>query len=241
MIRIGTSGWVYDHWKGPFYPADAPGDELFEHYAERFDTVEINNSFYQLPAAKTVAAWHAQAPADFRYAVKANRYITHMKNLLEPEQHVKTMFDRMDALADHLGPYLFQLPPGWHVNVERLRHFGEALPSRHRYAFEFRHASWYSDAVFDLLAAHDCAFCIHDHADAPSPERITADFVYLRFHGREGTYAGSYTAEALEIWAEKIAAWDAAGHDVYAYFNNDAHGYAVDNATDLQERIAARS
>lgn len=239
MIRIGTSGWVYDHWKGPFYPEDAKGDELFEHYAAHFETVEINNSFYQLPDAKTVAAWRRQAPPGFCYAVKANRYITHMKNLLEPEKHLETMFDRIDALAEHLGPYLFQLPPGWHVNAERLRRFVEVLPPRHRYAFEFRHPSWYCDAIFDLLEAHDCAFCIHDHADAPSPERVTADLIYLRFHGREGTYADSYTADALATWAEKIAAWDASGRDVYAYFNNDAHAHAVENATELKERIAA--
>jgi uncharacterized protein YecE (DUF72 family) len=167
------------------------------------------------------------------FAVKANRYITHMKNLLEPEEPVARMMDRIQELGEKLGPILFQLPPGWHVNASRLANFVGILPGGHRYAFEFRHESWYADPVYDVLEQSGSAFCIHDHRDAPSPRRVTADFIYVRFHGRGGGYEGRYPSADLSGWADTIAGWRDEGLDVYGYFNNDFRGYAVENAREL--------
>lgn len=238
MILIGTSGWAYDHWKGVFYREDASQEDLLPAYAESFKTVEINNTFYQLPDAGTVEAWRNRVPAGFVFAVKANRYITHMKNLLESEEPVERMMARVDGLGDKLGPILFQLPPRWHVNAERLASFVGILPQRFRYAFEFRHESWYADPVYDVLEQSGSAFCIHDHKDAPSPRRVTADFVYVRFHGRRGGYEGEYPSTDLSGWADTIAGWHGEGLDIYCYFNNDFRGYAVANARELIELLA---
>lgn len=236
---------MYDHWEGVFYREGASSEELLPAYAESFPTVEVNNTFYQLPDAGTVEGWRRRTPAAFVFAVKANRYITHMKNLLQPQGPVSRMMERLDGLGDKLGPILFQLPPGWHVNADRLASFVDllsregAIPAArgHRYAFEFRHQSWYADPVYDILEQSGCAFCIHDHRDAPSPRRVTADFVYLRFHGRQGRYEGKYPSTDLSAWAETIAGWRDQGLDVYGYFNNDFRGYAVENARELIELL----
>jgi uncharacterized protein YecE (DUF72 family) len=238
VILIGTSGWAYDHWKGIFYEKDASQQDLLSAYADSFRTVEINNTFYGLPSAETVEEWRCGVPDGFTFAVKANRYITHMKNLLEPEQPVARMMGRVRGLGDKLGPILFQLPPGWHVNVERLAGFVDVLPGDRRYAFEFRHKSWYADPVYDVLEGSGCAFCIHDHRDAPAPRRVTADFVYVRFHGRRGGYEGKYLSSDLSAWADTIAGWREEGLDVYGYFNNDYRGYAVENAQELIALLA---
>lgn len=234
MALIGTSGWMYDSWRGPFYPPDLETEAMLPTYAETFRTVEVNNTFYQLPDAETIDAWHRRSPEDFMFAVKANRYITHMKNLLEPEEPIGNLMDRISRLGDKLGPILFQLPPGWHVNADRLATFVEVLPGSQRYAFEFRHPSWYTPEVYEILNQHRHAFCIHDHADAPSPREATADFIYLRFHGTDGHYGGKYPPDALTIWADRIHAWQDEGRDVYAFFNNDTEGYAAENAQDLR-------
>ena len=233
MIRIGTSGWMYDDWRDLLYPEDASREEWLGIYAESFDTVEVNNTFYQLPDAETVEAWKHRAPAGFLFAVKANRYITHMKNLLEPEEPVERMMKRVNGLGEKLGPILFQLPPGWHVNAERLASFIAVLPQGRRYVFEFRHESWYTGAVYDILEENGCAFCIHDHQDAPSPQRVTADFVYVRFHGQKGGYEGKYPSAGMSDWADTIVGCRERELDVYGYFNNDFHGYAIENAREL--------
>lgn len=233
MILIGTSGWLYDHWKGILYREGASSEELLPAYADSFHTVEVNSTFYGLPSAETVEAWRRAVPAEFVFAVKANRYITHMKNLLEPEEPVERMMERVQGLGNKLGPILFQLPPGWHVNAGRLASFIDILPPDRRYAFEFRHESWYAEPVYDVLEENGCAFCIHDHRDAPSPRRVTADFVYVRFHGSRGGYEGKYPSADLSAWADTIAAWRGGGLDVYGYFNNDFRGYAVENAREL--------
>lgn len=234
MIRIGTSGWMYDHWKGPFYPEDIASDEMLPFYEETFDTVEVNNTFYQLPSKDSVRAWEEASPQSFLFSIKANRYITHMKNLLEPEEPVDTLMGRLTLLGDKLGPVLFQLPPHWHVNVKRLASFLDALPKGRRYALEFRADSWHVDEVCRLLEKAGAGFCIHDHPDAPPPERVTADFVYLRFHGPTGDYGGKYPPQHLKDWAARIGAWAEAGKDVHTYFNKDRRGYAVDNAQELR-------
>jgi len=236
MIRVGTSGWMYDHWKGPFYPEHMTSDEMLPFYTEVFDTVEVNNTFYQLPSKEKVRAWRDDSPEGFLFIIKANRYITHMKNLLEPEEPVNTLMERIEILGPKLGPILFQLPPQWNVNVDRLASFLDVLPQGPRYAFEFRDESWYREEIYDLLEGAEAAFCIHDHRDAPSPEKMTADFTYLRFHGPRGDYGGTYRGEHLRQWADKVKIWEEAGRDVYAFFNNDMKGYAVENARQLREQ-----
>lgn len=237
MIRIGTSGWAYEHWKGIFYPGDLPQDERLRFYAHSFRTVEVNNTFYHLPSEEAVRGWKQAVPDDFLFAVKASRYITHMKKLLAPEQPLKLFLARMEALGEKLGPVLFQLPPGWHVNAERLRRFVESLSPGHRYAFEFRDASWYTEEVYAILQAGGCAFCIHDHQDAPSPLVVTGKFAYVRFHGTLGGYAGRYHERALSDWAYRLKAWQEEGVEAFCYFNNDWRGYAVENAKELHEMI----
>jgi len=239
MIKIGTSGWMYDHWKGPFYPEDIGSDDMLPFYTQTFDTVEVNNTFYQLPSEEKVRRWEEDSPADFLFVIKANRYITHMKNLLDPEEPVNTLMDRVGILDDKLGPTLFQLPPHWNVNAERLANFLEVLPQGPHYVFEFRDESWYIDAIYRLLEERNVAFCIHDHCDAPSPERVTTDFIYLRFHGPTGDYGGKYRQADLRGWAEKIVGWREADRHVYAYFNNDMRGYAVENAWELRRYVTA--
>ena len=236
MIRVGTSGWMYDHWKGPFYPEHMTSDEMLPFYTEVFDTVEVNNTFYQLPSKEKVRAWRDDSPEGFLFIIKANRYITHMKNLLEPEEPVNTLMERIEILGPKLGSILFQLPPQWNVNVDRLASFLDVLPQGQRYAFEFRDESWYREGIYDLLEGAEAAFCIHDHRDAPSPEKMTADFTYLRFHGPRGDYGGNYRGEHLRQWADKVKSWEEAGRDVYAFFNNDMKGYAVENARQLREQ-----
>jgi uncharacterized protein YecE (DUF72 family) len=237
MAWIGTSGWMYDHWKGPFYPVEIESEAMLPAYAETFRSVEVNNTFYQLPDAETVESWQRRVPKDFIFAVKANRYITHMKNLLEPEDPLANLMGRIARLGDKLGPILFQLPPGWHVNADRLAAFVDVLPESARCAFEFRHPSWYTSEILEILAERNCAFCIHDHADAPSPQEMTADFVYVRFHGPDGHYGTPYPDDTLASWAARIRSWQDERREVFAYFNNDAEGYAVDNAQALQDAL----
>jgi uncharacterized protein YecE (DUF72 family) len=231
-VRIGTSGWHYRHWKPVFYPADLAVRAFLGYYAARFDTVEINNSFYRLPERATLRAWRATVPAGFTFAVKASRYITEAKKLKDPAPGLARLFERIDALGDKLGPLLFQLPPHWRLNLERLAAFLAALPKRYRAVLEFRDPSWFDDRVYDLLARHRAAFCMHDHAGAVTPRERTADIAYIRFHG-----PASYPARQLASWAADIRRWAAGGTTVYAYFNNDFAGFAVRNAATLKSLI----
>lgn len=233
-IPIGTSGWVYHHWKSKFYPKNLPQEEWLDFYAKKFNSVEINNTFYQLPDESTFRKWKEQTPQNFLFAVKANRYITHMKNLLEPKDPVRRLFDRCSSLGNKLGPILFQLPPQWKVNVERLRDFVQILPTDRRCAFEFRNPSWYCPEVYQVLHKNNCAFCIHDHQNAPSPEIVTADFVYIRFHGPTGNYGGKYRKGDLGEWKKKISNWAHKDKDMFTYFNNDMKAYSAQNAEELK-------
>lgn len=185
-IHIGTSGWHYEHWVGPFYPEAVPAEDYLSFYAERFAAVEVNNTFYQLPARETLVSWRDGTPGDFLFACKASRYITHMKKLKDPRDSLRRFFEVVEALDPKLGPILFQLPPRWHVDVERLEGFLEALPAGRRYAFEFRDESWFAAEVYDALARHNAAFCIYDLAGRRSPVEVTADFAYVRLHGSYG-------------------------------------------------------
>lgn len=236
-IYIGTSGWHYDHWEGPFYPPDLPKDAFLVHYAERFRTVEINNSFYRLPTEKTLARWRGATPDDFVFSAKASRYLTHMKKLKEPEEPLERLFGRLSVLGDKLGPILFQLPPRWKVNVERLGDFLKALSHDHRYAFEFRDPSWFDGRVYEMLAQRGASFCVYDLAGRTSPKEVTADFVYVRLHGPEGAYQGRYGAERLAGWAGAFSAWLKEGLEVYCYFDNDEAGYALQDASRLRQMM----
>jgi uncharacterized protein YecE (DUF72 family) len=230
---IGTSGWHYDHWKGPFYPSGLPEKAFLEYYAGSFGTAEINNSFYRLPERETLFRWRRAVPEDFVFSVKASRYLTHMKKLKDPKEPLERLFYRVDALGDNLGPILFQLPPRWRSNPARLEGFLEALPEGQRYAFEFRDRSWFDAKNYELLRSHGSSFCVYDLDGTISPEEITADFAYVRLHGPDDPYRGRYGAERLARWAGTFSAWLKEGLDVYCYFDNDEVGYAAQDALEL--------
>ena len=234
-VFIGTSGWHYKHWLGLFYPKDLPSSEMFRFYAKYFDTVELNNSFYRLPADATFEAWKKNSPINFLFAVKGSRFTTHMKKLKDPLSSTEKFFAAVDHLGKKLGPILFQLPPRWHVNPKRLAEFLEALPKTHRYAFEFRDDSWYVTEVYELLRKHGAAMCIHDLGGKQTPIEVISEFTYVRFHGPgEAKYAGSYSNAALKEWAQRIKEWRQELARVYVYFNNDIGGHAVENAKELK-------
>ena len=235
-VRIGTSGWAYKDWNGPFYPQEVKAKDRLSYISRRFTTLEINASFYRMPTDKAVANWREQTPDDFLFAWKASRYITHNKKLNDPDDSLDYMFQRIEGLGPKIGPVLFQLPPNLHRNDERLAAFLKALPKKGRSAFEFRHPSWYEGAVLDLLRDHGAAFCISDHHDAPAPFEVTADFVYLRGHGPGGRYHGRYGEAALKDWAAHIRRWRK-NRDVFVYFDNDMKSAAPADAQQLIDML----
>lgn len=237
-IRIGTSGWHYKHWIGNFYPPGMPPSKMLAYYCERFDTVELNNSFYHLPKRPALESWRDSTPEGFCFAAKGSRFLTHMKKLKDPAQGLKRFFEAIDVLGEKLGPILFQLPPNWELDFERLKTFVECLPSEHRYAFEFRNATWSVAQVYDLLASHNIAYCIFDLAGTQSPLEVTADIAYVRLHGPGGKYQGSYSEDALKEWAKRIRKWQRELKAVYMYFDNDEAGYAAGNALRLKALLA---
>ncbi len=239
-IHIGTSGWHYKHWKPTFYPPTVSNARQFDHYAQFFDTVEINNSFYRLPPKEVFAAWREAAPPDFLFAVKAPRFFTHMKKLIPEPEGMARFLDYAGALREKSGPVLFQLPPRWKVNTERLGNFLSKLPPAFRYAMEFRNETWYTPAVYTLLRKYKVAFCIYELDGHLSPFEITADFVYVRLHGPGGKYQGSYSDEVLDDWAERIRKWVRTRKEVFIYFDNDQEAYAVHNARKLEALIAEK-
>lgn len=236
-LRIGTSGWSYVHWRRVFYPEDLPSGKWFGYYARYFNTVEINNTFYSLPKETTLARWYREAPSGFVFAVKANRFITHMKKLKDPEDSVPVFLESIKTLKSRLGPVLFQLPPGLKPDLNRLRALLAALPRRRRYVIEFRNAGWFTEDVIGLLKRRRVALCVHDLLEAPCPRELTASFAYYRFHGHEVKYGGSYPKRTLRKCAQEMAEILENGKDVYAYFNNDAFGYALKDAVALREVV----
>jgi uncharacterized protein YecE (DUF72 family) len=236
---IGTSGWSYKHWRGPFYPSGmSKGAEQLRFYAERFDTVEVNGTFYRLIEVETFRRWREATPAGFVFACKGSRYLTHMKRLKDPEQGALRFFERVEALKGKLGPIVFQLPGRFQPDRERLTGFLQALPKGHRYAFEFRDPRWFEPDIVQMLARHKAALCLYEFAGQEAPLEVTADFVYIRLHGPEGPYQGSYGDAALRTWAKRIRAWAQAGRDVYCYFDNDDRAFAPKNALRLKELLA---
>ena len=236
-IHVGTSGWHYKHWLGTWYPEGTKTAQQFAYYRERFDTVEINNTFYCLPSPETLKAWRKAAPPGFLFAVKASRYITHMRKLMEPETSFEKFWSRVAVLKEKLGPILFQLPPLWKINVPRFEQFLAALPTKHRYVFEFRNPTWYHKDIYALLNEYDCAFCIYELAGHLSPPEVTSSFVYVRLHGPGAKYAGSYDDTQLRSWARKCRVYAREGRDVFVYFDNDEAGYAAFNAQRLVELL----
>jgi uncharacterized protein YecE (DUF72 family) len=239
QVHIGTSGWHYKHWIGTFYPRDMRPAQMLRWYAERFDTVEINNSFYRLPAATALESWCRETPPEFCFAVKASRYITHNRKLNDPESAKEKFISLVEQLGRRLGPILFQLPPSWKLNVDRLDQFLAALPRTHRYAFEFRNPTWNVAAVYEALRRHNAAYCIYELAGFQSPIEITADFTYVRLHGPGNKYQGDYSRQILRNWAKRIEAWRRELKHVFVYFDNDQAGFAPKNASELKKMIGA--
>lgn len=237
-IHIGTSGWNYDHWKGGFYPSNLSKKQWLRFYADRLPGVEINNSFYNLAERKVWEKWKEDTPKGFIFSVKASRYITHMKKLKGSEDAVQRFIDRVEALEEKLGPLLFQLPPHWRCNPERLDSFLQVLPRDHLYSFEFRDESWLRDEVYDILRNHKAALCIYHLSGFVSPKELTADFAYIRLHGPGDAYEGTYDAQTLAGWAGALSSWGRQGIPAYCYFDNDQQGYAVQNALRLQAMLS---
>ncbi|RST30941.1 DUF72 domain-containing protein [Sphingomonas ginkgonis] len=237
-IHIGCSGWVYRHWKGRFYPADLPQRRWFACYAETFDTVEINASFYRLPLPATFDGWREKAPAGFRYALKVNRFITHSKRLLDCAEPLAQFVALARRLGSSLGPILHQLPPSLHRDDQRLVEYLALLSADLEHVVEFRHASWYDPAVLALLDRHGVGFVAHDLIGLVSPRRASGRTAYVRFHGTGGKYRGRYSGEQTRDWARWLLEQRSAGRSVWAYFNNDSGGDAIDDARALRDAIA---
>ena len=238
-IRIGTSGWEYRHWSGVFYPAKLSRERWLERYASEFDTVELNRTFYRLPASSVFAGWSRRVPSSFRFAVKASRYLTHMRRLREPEEPLRRLWTRARRLGDRLGPVLYQLPPRWAPNGERLRTFLEHVPNEPQ-AIEFRDARWYRPETLDLLRDACVALCLHDMSGSTPPIAPVGPFVYVRFHGAGVRYGGGYSSQRLSAWAGRIIEWAEADLAVWAFFNNDADGHAVRDASRLRAMVERR-
>ena len=240
QIRIGTSGWLYKHWQGIFYPEDISQKHWFAYYARSFDTVEINSTFYHLHNASVFEHWRQQAPDGFLYSIKASRIITHNQRLEGCQDTLETFLSRASLLGETLGPVLFQLPPSFSLDLSRFESFLALLPQGFSYAMEFRNPTWLTEEVFALLERFGVALCIHDMSPLQVPLRITAKFVYLRFHG-DVDHTGDYPLETLALWAERMKAWQRNGLAVFAYFNNDASGMAVRNALTVKQLLGQGS
>jgi uncharacterized protein YecE (DUF72 family) len=237
QIHVGCSGWVYKHWRGVFYPEGLPQRLWFERYAEEFDTVEINNSFYRLPAPGAFDKWREQAPEGFCYAVKANRFITQAKKLKDAEEPLQRFLEPTRRLKEHLGPVLFQLPPKMKINLERLETFLNLLPNEVTGVFEFRNTSWYVPETYELLDRHGACFCIHDMPGSASERIAVGPAAYVRFHGGEGKYWGRYSDEGLLEWTDWILDQAKRGRSVWCYFNNDIGGHAIEDARALKSMV----
>jgi uncharacterized protein YecE (DUF72 family) len=236
-IHVGCSGWVYKHWKGGFYPADLPQKRWFERYSSEFDTVEINASFYRIPLASTFDGWRQKAPPKFRYALKANRFLTHLKKLVGCEEQMDAFVALARRLGETLGPILYQLPPSLHIDLPRLEAFLKRLPRDLEHVVEFRHASWYTEDALALLDEHGFGFVTHDLSGLISPQWASGRTAYVRFHGTGGKYWGRYSDDQMERWADWLRDQVAQGRSAWAYFNNDIHEHAIQDARNLKRLV----
>lgn len=254
MIHIGTSGWTYEEWKNIFYPSDLPNAERLNYYSRHFKTVEINSSFYHEIRDTTYINWYEKTPDNFIFSVKINRFITHIKKLNDPRESWERFIGNANSLKEKLGPILFQLPPNLEADKERIENLLKIVPKKYKIAIEPRHPSWFSDEVYEILKKYNAVMVIAESGGRwPSVNtenqnainlseqagRVSgiADFIYIRMHGPSGSYDSKYSAAELKNWAEKIKSREKEGMDIYVYFNNDAHGYAVENAEALKSLL----
>lgn len=241
-LYIGTSGWNYEHWRGIFYPDDLPQNRWLDFYARHFDTVEINYSFYRLPERKTFEGWHNATPDHFSFTAKVSRFYTHMKKLALPEENLSRFLENATGLSEKLSAILFQLPPFWNVNIERLAQLAAYMNTQKilpgiRCVLEVRNKTWLSEDIFKLLEDNNISLCLADWPELPVDGPVTADFVYVRRHGPSALYASCYSHKELESYARMITKWLTSGKNVYIYFNNDAMAWAVRNALELKEML----
>jgi uncharacterized protein YecE (DUF72 family) len=238
--RVGTSGWSYDTWVGPFYPPDLKRNQWLAHYAQTFSAVELNASFYRLPMQNMLKGWAKRTPENFQFSVKAWQQITHRKRLADCAEQLRVLFERMEPLAGRIGVWLFQMPPRMPLDLERLDAFLAKLPEGTRAAFEFRDPRWHVQDVYDVLERHNAAFVPFELAEERGPAVATADFVYLRLHGREDKYRGRYGREQLHPWAEWLREHLKAGRDAFVFFDNtDRDDDAVRDALEMRELLKA--
>jgi uncharacterized protein YecE (DUF72 family) len=240
-LFIGTSGWSYPSWRGPFFPIEVMVKDHLAYYATQFASAELNGVFYRTPTLEAVRRWRDQTPDDFVFAWKASKFITHWKRLSDKSRNSLALIEqRLKILGPKAGPVLFQLPSRFEADPARLTSFCKLLPKRRRYAFEFRHRSWYTDEIYALLQRYDIALCISDHHDAPAPWKVTASHVYVRGHGPGGAYKDHYSDTELRAWARRVASWRREGRDVYLYFDNDQKSAAPADALRLIKLLPHR-
>lgn len=237
IVLLGTSGWSYKHWKNLFYPPALPQKKWFQYFSEKFNTVEINASFYRIPTLRTVQGWHDRSPENFRFSIKMTRLVSHIKKLKNCIEELQWFFSVFEPLYPKIAVILVQLPPALKFDPGRLAEFFSLLPSRYKFAFEFRNTSWYRDETYDMLGRHGHIFCIHDMAEIATEKIVTSDSIYIRFHGFDSTYGGDYPQTHLQEWAKWIRAQLLENRSVYAYFNNDIGGYAVKNCMSLRSML----
>lgn len=236
---VGTSGWHYSSWRGPFFPRELMLKHQLKYYASQFSTAELNGVFYRTPTAEAVINWRDQTGDDFVFSWKASKFITHWKRLSEHSVNsLELLESRLSLLGKKAGPVLFQLPPNFEANRDRFASFIQLLPKHRRYSFEFRHPSWYRPAIFKILSKANISLCLSDHHNAPSPWKRTADFVYVRGHGPEGRYKGHYPIKVLQDWARHAESWNKQGCDVFVYFDNDQKSAAPSDAARLSRLIS---
>ena len=235
-IYIGTSGWSYEHWKENFYPQGLKSNLWLNFYSKAFSTVEVNTTFYHLPLGTTVQKWNKQVSPEFKFSIKASRYITHQKRLKDCHESLALFFHSLEALKSKVDVILFQLPPTLRFDLERLSQFLVNLHDDYRYVFEFRHPSWFIDETYALLKKNKIALCITDLNGKLSPEVITSDITYIRLHGPHKAYQGSYGSRKLKTWKKKIENWSTTV-SVYCYFDNDEKGYAIEDAKSLKNMM----
>lgn len=240
-VLIGTSGWHYDSWRGPFYPRGLPLKAQLQYYASQFEAAELNGVFYRTPTADAVKSWKAQTGTGFAFTWKASKFITHWKRLsVNSENSLELMESRLSLLGDKIAAVLFQLPPNLKADPGRLSAFLRMLSPKRRYSFEFRHPSWYSQRIMRVLSEENISLCISDHHDAPAPWKRTADFVYVRGHGPGGRYKGHYSTNTLAAWTKQIRSWKAQGCDVFVFFDNDEKSAAPTDALKLKQMLLNR-
>jgi uncharacterized protein YecE (DUF72 family) len=237
MLRIGTSGWTYEHWKNIFYPPRYPQAKWLDYYTRHFDTVEINATFYRIPTSAITQNWLEKTPPSFGFAVKISRLITHVHKLNNCKPILEWFFTELAPLKSKTLAYLFQFPPAFCPSKESLLAFLELLPPDNRYVFEFRNKDCYKGNIPEILTEKGISFCIHDYYLLETPHLITAKLVYIRLHGYLAGHAGFYPDFILGEWADRIRHWQAKGLDILIYFNNDIRGFAVQNAKTLQKLL----